>query len=345
MTNKIYNIQFLRFFAAILVVLYHLEPIPGSFYELTYHYIFRSGHVGVDIFFVISGYIIFSTIEKYKGIKGSIVFVLKRFFRIFPLYLLATITISFIKNDFGNFFKSTLFIPIDYNFPLVHGFPTIFVGWTLNYEIMFYLATAIIFIIFKRSNSIKSIITIASILALIQVYFGYSPITEPILYIIDKEDNHISYLQLVSNPIVYEFLMGGVIFNIVKSNIIINKKFDLYFLIISVIAISLTLLSSAKMNPWSTGLSSAFLVYIAINLELNNRVISDKISRFGNLSYCIYLAHPILMHLFGIFGVSKYSIFEVTIFILILFNLSLLIYYLIEIRLNILSNLIIGKLK
>ena len=76
-------IQYLRGIAAILVVFANFRFIPGL----------NGGAIGVDIFFILSGYIMSLTSAKY--INDKLIFIKKRFIRVYPLYLFFLLIISF----------------------------------------------------------------------------------------------------------------------------------------------------------------------------------------------------------------------------------------------------------
>jgi exopolysaccharide production protein ExoZ len=129
------SIQSLRGIAALMVMIFHLNNN------------FTVGATGVEIFFVISGFIM-GTI----GLKeGAIDFLLKRTVRIIPLYWIVTLAIcalSLVPGAFSNFkfdwntlSKSLFFIP--YYDQTGHIWPLVVQGWTLNLEIVFYLIFAI----------------------------------------------------------------------------------------------------------------------------------------------------------------------------------------------------------
>ena len=134
---KIECIQFLRFVASFLVLLTH------SFSP------FFNGSIGVDIFFVISGFIMMHVSSN--DVKK---FLIKRFIRIVPLYWTLTILFFLVvlflpilvdksEANFHYFIKSLFFIP--YNNGEGH-LPVIFLGWTLNYEIIFYIFLDFLFL-------------------------------------------------------------------------------------------------------------------------------------------------------------------------------------------------------
>ena len=135
------SIQVLRAFAAVSVVLFHASVL-------------NIGYSGVDIFFVISGFIM-GTI----GVnERPTVFIANRLIRIVPLYWAVTVAIcvlSFIPGAFRTFAfdaenltKSLLFIP--YYDQTGKIWPLVVPGWSLNYEIFFYGVFAV-GLLFRRA--------------------------------------------------------------------------------------------------------------------------------------------------------------------------------------------------
>lgn len=139
--NRINNVQALRGFAALLVVLGHTEfALPGMQ---------PFGTFGVDIFFVISGFIMAMIVDR-----NSEKFFLRRLIRILPLYWTATLGVFALaaftprlmmhtRANWGELALSLLFIPFFKNGATMNANPILFVGWTLNYEMFFYVVLAI----------------------------------------------------------------------------------------------------------------------------------------------------------------------------------------------------------
>ena len=107
----------------------------------------RPGAMGVDLFFIISGYIMVYTTQKSDASAAyTIAFAIKRFARIWPVYAIATLAYVLVKGkglhyfaDTSNiviFVKSLLFYPADPSVPLFFGF-TLPLGWTLAFESLF----------------------------------------------------------------------------------------------------------------------------------------------------------------------------------------------------------------
>jgi exopolysaccharide production protein ExoZ len=129
------SIQVLRAIAALSVVAFHLSTAG-----------FTVGAAGVDIFFVISGFIM-GSIDRRESPGG---FLVKRAIRIVPLYWLVTLAMcggALIPGLFQNFrfdaadlARSLVFIP--YVDPTGHVWPLLVSGWTLNDEMLFYVIFA-----------------------------------------------------------------------------------------------------------------------------------------------------------------------------------------------------------
>ena len=128
------SIQVLRAVAAMLVVLFHLK-------------LSANGYTGVDLFFVISGFIMGTVGTSDRPAQ----FLLKRIIRIVPLYWLVTFAmcaLSLISGLMRNFeftladlLRSLFFVP--YHSETGDIWPLVVPGWTLNFEIFFYVLFAI----------------------------------------------------------------------------------------------------------------------------------------------------------------------------------------------------------
>ena len=149
MGQKFITIQYLRGFAAMLVLASHalLYPLTGD--NLGFG---RLGWLGVILFFVISGFIMVAVTGE--GRFSAPAFLRRRFIRIVPMYwgatllaaLLALLVPQLFKTtvyDTGQLLMSLLFVPF-YN-PVSHGIHPLYkLGWTLNYEVFFYVCFALL---------------------------------------------------------------------------------------------------------------------------------------------------------------------------------------------------------
>jgi peptidoglycan/LPS O-acetylase OafA/YrhL len=197
--RQIANLQGLRGIAAFLIVLYHLQPLLNREYGLSLHSNFAV--FGVDIFFVLSGFVMFfSNAEPQPA--GVQLFLAQRFFRIVPLYWLATLAIiAFFLAGFrpvglhelsvSIVAQSLVFIPsafADGRHDLI-----LTVGWTLMFELFFYLAFALTF---PMRSLEKSFAVLASAFVGLSVI---GQIVKPLPYL----------LNFFTSPIMLEFLYGA----------------------------------------------------------------------------------------------------------------------------------------
>lgn len=145
------NIQYLRGVAAMMVVWVHARE---QFSALKLQFPSAAGGNGVDLFFVISGFIMVYTTYG-KNITPTL-FIQRRFARIAPLYWLATMAILVIGLTAPNMLKSTviyiphvigsfLFWPMPSPKFIGDMWPLLVPGWTLNYEMAFYVVFGLTF--------------------------------------------------------------------------------------------------------------------------------------------------------------------------------------------------------
>lgn len=142
------SVQLLRFVAAAMVLLAHL---PHWGWNLPFRNPLECspvrgfcGSIGVDVFFCISGFLMLVTTESRDiGVRSMLGFVIRRLFRIWPLYALVTIIVTGVFRGmwFSEYVDSLLFKP--YLSPTGFWDPAILSGWTLNFEMYFYLLTAV----------------------------------------------------------------------------------------------------------------------------------------------------------------------------------------------------------
>ncbi len=132
--------QYLRGLAALSVLVTHALQWPLTEINMG---LLKTGRLGVDVFFVISGFII-TTIAGDGRIDPK-QFLVRRAFRILPAYWAATLLITILAVAIPSQFRTTiptieglikslLFIP-----SLEPKAPLLLLGWSLNFEVFFYL--------------------------------------------------------------------------------------------------------------------------------------------------------------------------------------------------------------
>ena len=142
------GIQYLRAIAAIFIVYYHsIGQIP-NYVQPFLRYFLGGTHLtnGVDVFFVISGFIML--VASRRSTPGD--FLMRRIIRIIPLYWALTLLIAGLVALKPALFRSTvlntqylvksiLFIPYPSYQSRGFFFPLLVPGWSLNYEMFFYV--------------------------------------------------------------------------------------------------------------------------------------------------------------------------------------------------------------
>lgn len=305
---KLNSIQFLRAVAVVLVVYMHsmvLQVDHSKSWQQSFFYLYHFGGIGVDLFFVISGFIISFVANKYIGIDQGFHFLKKRFSRINPIYYLASfifliidiinlwatniISTTFTVNGILSSSFDTLIL-----FPLFNSFrPLLFVGWTLSFEWLFY-SLFFLLILFRIQQKILILSFVFIILATVGV-------------VTRSPDLRIAF---ITNPIMLEFLLGAAIYWIYN-----KRRPNLHYIPLALVTIGLISyilliiygygdvyslkifqmpgLSLKRFLLW--GLPSSFIVAGCVFLENNIKLTRiwniQTIQLIGDASYSIYLTH------------------------------------------------------
>lgn len=176
--EKIKSIQVLRGVAALGVVAFHTSGpiISAGWHAHAFQALSRYGLAGVDIFFVISGFVMATvTNGKEPGIATAARFAAARVRRIVPLYWLLTALMLLCMSALPAIFErgtsawhiaaSLLFLPARDPSGLIA--PVLNVGWTLNYEMLFYALFAIALTVTRyRLTLVSVVLAIAASLSL-----------------------------------------------------------------------------------------------------------------------------------------------------------------------------------
>jgi len=266
----------LRAIACISVVYFHTTAKFGSF--------------GLDMFFIISGFVITMIINK--GTKPKI-FILSRISRIVPLYWILTtflLVLTILTPELLNsttfnltyYFKSIFFIPY-YNQNNILE-PMLIQGWTLNYEIFFYFCVSISIIISRK----KKLITTLVLFILFFAYFRY----------FFKESSS-AFKIFFSTTLIFEFLLGVIAFYIFKfyQNIKIIPFVPIVAAIVSYIIMIYyeveTIEPNKDLRIYFYGFPSLVLVLSLCFLEkfFTNNNWMKILLNIGHASYSIYLSH------------------------------------------------------
>lgn len=315
----IITIQYLRGIAALLVVLRHISFKDNQYGSGLFN--FTIGDIGVDIFFVISGFIMYYMMsEKKNGFRMIIVFLKHRIIRVIPLYWALTsfgfLVYLLIPNSFSRTESPSI---LGSYFLLPNTEILLDPAWTLSYEFYFYFIFSI-GLLFIRSR-ILIIVSVLFILSLI----GF-------IMEIDK-DNRI--LLFLTNSLLLEFLYG-ILISYIFLKIKLEKQKRLIF---SGIAFCLFILLvimydmgyKSELRGLDLGLPSMFLVFSFVLLE--NEIKKYKLiflEMLGNASYSLYLVHAFVLAVMGVIyrklGIE--SLLIESIYLIFMLIVSLLIGYL-----------------
>lgn len=167
------NIQILRGLAAAMVLVYHTgNELADRGFEGDWSW-FGVGSAGVDVFFVVSGFIMAHSCQSAFGRRGAPwLFLVRRAVRLVPLYWIVTAftaatvawTAGLTPERIGWFTASFAFL----FYPRRDGsdFPVCAQGWTLNFEVTFYLAFAVALTL-KRGIGLAAVALLFTVLAVL----------------------------------------------------------------------------------------------------------------------------------------------------------------------------------
>lgn len=299
------NIQYLRFLAAFLVIYAHANlAVYGITPQIT-----NLGGVGVDIFFIISGfimpYIIYGGLYK-DGMVPKLTpigFIKRRITRIWPLYLVATVVVVFIswlvssgaisqptadfayifngsRLDASWIFKTMTFMNFDRP-------PILGIGWTLQFEFLFYFLLAGLLILgIKKANSLEFFAIFALVL-----FAAGSAITH----------GESRVLVTLSSQMFIEFILGMYLYRMYSSGCVLPKWLAWIGIISFFPLFAFTNSGVFAYNDYSRlltwGVPAFVIVWSALSLE--GHIPHSRIFLLlGDSSYSLYLSHGISAPIF-----------------------------------------------
>jgi exopolysaccharide production protein ExoZ len=282
--REIISLQYLRAVAALLVVFHHARNPGNGLFDPISHWNF--GQAGVDMFFLISGYIMFAVAKADPPIQ----FLMRRLIRIAPLYWLATIllyaqiSIGFpgVLPNTEQLLKSLLFIPQYHWESPKEVWPLVVPGWTLQYEMYFYA-------IFAIGLTVRRLVPVSLAIGLLAIAIGWAV---PGWIVGD------AVLVTYTSPIIIEFFAGMLI-------AIIHQRYTLesfsIALPVGVIAlIGIGNLDASRLVIWGLPTLLIFVGTLAVeDAQKLPRVPLLKL--LGDASYSIYLAHAFVLQI-GLFA-------------------------------------------
>lgn len=281
----IYSVQYLRGLAALMVVLHHIQ-IKGTQYGNHALDGFHIGYFGVDLFFIISGFIMCHTTNN-KNVSFSR-FMSARVTRILPLYWLITcaallvyLVAPGVVNAGGgvtSVWASYLLAPNGARY-LVDN------GWTLRYEFFFYLIFGAS-LFFKTEQRGLMISVIIALLILAGVII--QPENSWGLFFLDK--------------LLLEFVMGIFAFHILKRTSL-SAPVALGLLIAGLFALKMLNHYDEYQTPYHRAVCAGLPmlgIFIGVvrfeeHIRKNNNIVFKALERLGDSSFSLYLIHPFVL--------------------------------------------------
>lgn len=280
-------LQVLRGLAATLVAAFHLHGTQdGSEVYEGFFWIFARGEYGVDLFFVISGFIIFYTVNQHPDMTIK-AFLAARFWRILPpywailgLYLLAGLGIALVFGDSSkipdalSLTISVLLLPIDAH--------VIVPAWSLSLELIFYAIFAITYFRFGPTG------LVAGLLAWIGICYGMQVWAD-----------RTWFPALLFFPIIAEFLFGVIVAWLCLRGWVRYGQIAFFAgLILFAVAIS------GALDVWYSNLDRSVIAGVPATLLLYGAVsfrqrMPEIIIIWGESSYIMYLIHLIVFSVFA----------------------------------------------
>jgi exopolysaccharide production protein ExoZ len=292
--KTLFTIQALRAFAAASVVVHHILVVAVQ--KAGYQYKFPStAAAGVDLFFLISGFIMLYThFNDFGEVGSSTAFIWRRLIRVVPLYWIATTaTIVLLLVIPGAFSTQTLdwenVVP-SYLLLLSRepdgSLNTILpIGWTLCYEMYFYALFAFLLILSRQLFLIVAGLVFAVGLA---------------MYV--AEIDIPAWATVATNPLLLEFYLGTVIAFLFIQGYSLPPLIAVVGAAASIATV--VLLGDPVPSEWMMrvvywGLPAAVILSAAISLERTGLRVPRLLTALGESSYSLYLFHIFLVVAFA----------------------------------------------
>jgi exopolysaccharide production protein ExoZ len=294
-------IQVLRGVACILVALMHITVTFSEIYQLPFFWdIFKFGGSGVDIFFVLSGFVITYSNRQYLTKATNIGnFLKKRAIRIFPIYwiiisfllLLQLLLPSFYRTHFqinpANLVSTYLLFP---NHEMING-----VSWSLSNELFFYILFGLAIVIPQKKYSFLLLLLYFIVLLLL-----------PLMSIAATRGNDFAGLFIF--PMNIEFLLGIAVVLLVdkfpqKWTTAVLLTGTGFFILSAVFSNNgLFFLNNGYNRVLMFGFPAFLIILALVKYESTVTINVNKLfMQLGDASYSIYLFHlPIVVAFFKI---------------------------------------------
>lgn len=298
--RRLEGLQAMRGVAVLLVLLYHLAVIEQKYGgRRLLPDLAGVGAAGVDLFFVISGFVMASIMRGgFLGLPAAARFFGRRAARIYPLYwfytaivlLVAALRPGWVNASQGGKFEilpSILLLPMD-------GLPVLMVGWTLIHEMYFYAVMTLFLWLLPERRFGAALLAWGSAVAAGAVFLG------PDAWL---------WLRVWTNPLTLEFIAGallGVYFSrtrpgfggagwgMAAAGAALLAGYAVF------IRYTGRLLPESGERAWLFGAPMAALIFFMMARERQARIRPPRwLVAIGDASYSIYLTHVLVLSAMG----------------------------------------------
>ena len=293
--GQIQFVQALRALAALAVVVFHSTLLWNDKAPWARVAPWENGNAGVDLFFVISGFImVLSSRSLVETPRGWLRFLTLRLIRVVPLYWIATATkyadilaapgmALHTKPTPWTTAASFLFIPSRNAEGLIE--PLLPVGWTLSFEMLFYGVFTLALLLM-----LDPVMLVAPVMVLLAVISGAIPTGGPAI------------LSLTS-PLVLEFVLGMLAARVVLSGVLASVP---AVVAAPVAFLGLLVLGGipaeggwGRLEIWGVAATCTVLACVALEPVLA-RILPRGLVLLGEASYSLYLSHGFVLPVLGL---------------------------------------------
>ncbi|MCC6177965.1 MAG: acyltransferase [Chloroflexi bacterium] len=315
--GRIYSVQAFRAFAAVLVVFNHATVLGREILRLpefadaralglpeianTFFFGSVRGSIRVDLFFVVSGFMVFYAYQKYLGDTSKIkTYLMRRVVRIYPLlwaFTLAKIALILAVPARAKPYETSATTMIASLFALPQdNLPLIAATWTLAFEMLFYVLFGLAIVAGARRAMMlaaawASAIVVANVVAIYLVYVDQQSLSLPL---------PVSYLLYERN---LEFLMGCAAAHLVRRRAIRRPGLTI---VVGALGLAFSCALIARGGDLVSyallvGLPSVLIVAGTAALELERRPPVPRLLTYvGDASYSIFVSHSTFINIFVI---------------------------------------------
>ncbi|WP_448676202.1 acyltransferase family protein [Delftia acidovorans] len=300
MTKNLSWIQALRGIAALMVLFFHMSPhweLAPALTSVTG--VMKWGFSGVDIFFALSGFVVYRSSRRTVASEGLWIFVKKRLLRIYlgywPVLILIALTTIFIYNESLPNVKKMVFSTL-LLYPNIwdNWLPP---AWSLTMEIYFYMWIALITLL-PQHHQLKGIV--CALLMLTIWNAGWLIADRPSVFVGQQP------LRYLLTGLGLEFLAGALISHVYSQGQHFSRS-HLWIPVCVILACASLALGMTSpyfdrveiMRATSFGVMGISVVVLALSLEQTRLTPPAWLVSVGDASYSLYLLHTFLLDISG----------------------------------------------